>query len=104
MARSTMPQNSDRDTCGLLQTGHRKSGSGGNFPICDLRWASALALKPCLQDQTLTKLASNEGLTPIGEILYEAKNLTELEIQSGFRFGFPEDISSLKCYLSFRRI
>ena len=51
-------------------------------------------LKACLQNQTLAKLASNEGLRPIGEILYEAKNLTELEIQSGFRFRFPEDISS----------
>jgi hypothetical protein len=40
-----MPKNSDRDTCGLLQTGHRKSGSGCNFPICDPRWASALALQ-----------------------------------------------------------
>lgn len=61
-------------------------------------------LQPRLLNQTLPKFASNEGLRPIGEILYEAKSLALLELRAGFRFGFPEDISPLTRYLSFRGI
>jgi hypothetical protein len=41
-------------------------------------------LQPRLPYQTLANLASSEGLKPIGEILYEAKSLAELELRAGF--------------------
>jgi hypothetical protein len=42
--------------------------------------------------QTLAKFVSNQGLRPIGEILYDRKSLTVLELPASFRFGLPEGI------------
>ena len=62
------------------------------------RWS----LQPRLPYQTLPKFAPNEGLRPIGEILYGGKSLAALELNAGFRFGFLEDIPLSTCYLTFR--
>ena|SRR5882762_1024781 len=58
-----------------------------------LRWP----LQPRLSNWTQPKFASSEALRPIGEILYGAKSLAVQELRAGFRFGFPENISLLKC-------
>ena len=59
-------------------------------------------LQPRLPNQTRPKFASNEGLRPIGEILYEAKSLALLELHAGLRFGLPEDISSMTRHIQFQ--